>query len=345
MGTGNILKCGSFKLESGVTLEELQIEYSTWGKRCSDDSNVVWIIHAYSANSNAADWWNGIVGEGKLFDPAKHFIVCANNPGSCYGTTGATSPNPETGLPYGNNFPLITIRDTAEILIKLRLHLGIKKIHTLTGGSIGGQIALEWAIKEPELIENLIPIATNGKQTPWAIAFNEAQRMALSAGEEGIKAARAIALLSYRGYEAYNKTQGDEEGKTDNFNASTYQRYQGEKFAKRFDPATYYTLSKTMDSHDVGRGRGSVEAALQQIKANTLVIGIDSDILFPLEEQVFLAKNIPNARLAVIKSIYAHDGFLIENEQIENAVRSFLDETAGRQTPAGTTNKRVRVRG
>jgi homoserine O-acetyltransferase len=323
------IRCELLKLESGYEIQDLKIQYTTYGTRSEDDSNVVWIVHAYTANCHPSDWWSGLVGEGKLYDPAKYFIICANNLGSCYGTTGATSINPNTGKEYGFDFPLVTIRDSVEALDKLRCCLGIKNIHILIGGSIGGQIAIEWAIKAPELIENLIPIATNAKQSPWAIAFNEAQRMALKAGEEGLKAARAIALLSYRGYEAYNKTQADDEEKIDGFNASTYQQYQGEKLAKRFDAATYYCLSKTMDTHDVGRNRGSVVKALAQIKANTLVIGIDSDILFPLTEQMFLTDNIPSVQLAVIKSIYAHDGFLIENEQIGATIESFLTQKEG----------------
>ncbi|NUM69281.1 MAG: homoserine O-acetyltransferase [Ignavibacteriaceae bacterium] len=325
---GNYRAENPFITEGGIEIRELNIRYTTYGKLSEKEDNVIWIIHAYTANSEAHDWWSGLVGEGKLFDPGKHFIVCANNPGSCYGTTGPTSVNPATGKVYGKDFPLVTVRDSARVLDLLRQHLGISKIRLVTGGSIGGQIALEWAVIKPELFDYLVPIATNAKQSPWAIAFNEAQRMALEAGSYGLQAARAVALLSYRGYSAFNLTQSETEEKTNGFRAASYQRYQGKKLTDRFDSETYYTLSKVMDSHDLGRGRGSLADVLKSINAQTLVIGISSDILFPVSEQKFLADNIPGARLEVIDSDFGHDGFLIENDKLTALIRDFTEEKA-----------------
>ncbi len=201
---------------------------------------------------------------------------------------------------------------------------------------MGGQQCIEWAIEEPELFEYIFPLATNAFHSAWGIAFNASQRMSIEAteswkekrpgaGVEGMKVARSIALISYRHYETYHASQSeDSNGHLENFKPESYQRYQGEKLAKRFNAFSYYFLSKGMDSHNVGRGRESVEKALSLIKAKTLVIGITTDILFPLNEQEFLAKNIPSARLIAIDSLYGHDGFLLEFEKIQNLITKFL---------------------
>jgi homoserine O-acetyltransferase len=214
--------------------------------------------------------------------------------------------------------------------------LQIEKIKIGIGGSMGGQQLLEWAVEEPDLFEFIFPIATNAFHSPWGVAFNESQRMAIecdatwkqkneSAGLNGMKVARSIALLSYRNYNTYNASQSEVEiEKADNFKSASYQIYQGEKLAKRFNAFSYYFLSKSMDSHNVGRSRVSVEAALQQVKAKTLVIGITTDILFPISEQKFIADNIPGSEFKAIQSLYGHDGFLLEFNQIENIIHEFL---------------------
>jgi len=326
----------NFHLESGDYLPGFELTYSTCGSLNSDKSNVVWICHALTANSNPEEWWPGLVGAGKLFDPEKYFIVCANMLGSCYGSTYALSTNAATGQPWYHTFPALTNRDIARGFEVLRQHLGIDKIHIGIGGSLGGQQLLEWAVTAPTVFRYLIPLATNARHSPWGIAFNESQRMAIEAdatwkendkeaGLQGLRAARSVALLSYRGYEAYHLTQADPgTEKTDDFRASSYQRYQGDKLIKRFDAFAYWTLSKAMDSQNLGRGRGSVEAALRQISARTLVIGVDSDILFPPAEQQFIAQHIPHASYVEIASQYGHDGFLIEFPSIQQVLESFL---------------------
>lgn len=326
----------SFQLESGEYLPGFELAYTTYGRLNSDKSNVVWICHALTANSEAEEWWPGLVGLGKLFDPEKYFIVCANMLGSCYGSTYALSTNPDAGQPWYHSFPSLTNRDIARGFDLLRQHLGISRIHLGIGGSLGGQQLLEWAVMEPTVFEHLIPIATNARHSAWGIAFNESQRMAIEtdaswqedqkeAGLNGLRAARSIALLSYRGYEAYRLTQTDPDvEKTDDFRASSYQRYQGDKLVRRFDAFAYWTLSKAMDSQNLGRGRGSIEAALGQITASTLVIAVDSDILFPPAEQQFIAQRIPHASYVEIASQYGHDGFLIEFPSIQQVLESFL---------------------
>ena len=325
----------SFKLESGEILPSLKIAYSTLGELNTSQDNVIWVCHALTANSEAALWWEGLIGEGKFYNPAQHFIVCANIIGSCYGTSGPIEINPENGKPYFLSFPSFTIRDMVAAHELLRAHLGIKNIHTCIGGSLGGQQAMEWAIEKPELIDNLVMLATNAVHSPWGIAFNESQRMAIAAdptwkdasmeaGQQGMKAARAIALLSYRNYNTYEYSQSETDTeKTDNFKASSYQNYQGEKLVKRFNCHSYWYLSKAMDGHNVGRGRGGIEKALGLIKAKTLVIGIKTDILFPVSEQISLAENIHGALYNQIDSLFGHDGFLIETAQITESISNF----------------------
>ncbi len=322
-------------LESGEVLPHLEISYHTFGTLNADGSNVVWICHALTGNSNPTDWWPGIVGKGKVINPSESFIVCANTLGSCYGTTGPTTINPETGQLYGDDFPFITIRDMVQANRLLQLHLGIEKIQLGIGGSMGGQQLIEWAIIDKEVFGNICLLATNAQHSPWGIAFNETQRMAIKAdlslnegkedaGRKGLETARAIAMLSYRTYQTYEASQAELSGDiVDNFKASSYQRYQGEKFWNRFDVYCYLRLSTAMDSHNVGRGRGGIEKALQSVKAKTLIIGISSDVLFPVNEQEIMGENIPNAKLEIIKSNFGHDGFLIEEEAVAEKIKAF----------------------
>jgi homoserine O-acetyltransferase/O-succinyltransferase len=325
-----------FSLESGSTLSGFQLKYTTLGKLNADRSNVVWICHALTGSSDFTDWWSGLFDEGRFFDPRHYFIVCANVLGGCYGSTGPLSIDPKTGKPYYHNFPPVTNRDVVHAFDLLRRELRLENIHTLIGGSLGGQQVLEWAIQQPDVFQHIIPIATNANHSPWGIAFNEAQRMAIEtdptwkenhprAGLEGLKAARAIGMISYRYYETYQHTQAEKSNETlQDFRAATYQRYQGQKLANRFNAFTYWGLSIMMDTHNVGRNRPSVAEALKKIKARTLVVGIDSDILFPLQEQKFLAEHIPDARLEVMSSLYGHDGFLVEFEQLSSHIKNFF---------------------
>ncbi len=313
-----------FELETGGILPELEIAYCTSGALNENKDNVVWVCHALTANADAEDWWSGLVGSGKLFNPETHFIICANILGSPYGTTSPVSNNPQTQQPYENDFPHITPRDMAKAHSLLAKHLGIEKIYVLIGGSLGGQQAMEWAIAEPSIAEHLVLLATNARHSPWGIAFNETQRMALELGEKGLDVARAIAMLSYRSYAMYQRAQQDENHVADNFKAASYQRYQGEKLRKRFNADCYRVLSKAMDAHNVGRGKESAEIALAGISAKTLVIGVSSDNLFPISEQQFLAAHIVGAQLAIIDSPYGHDGFLTETVVIENELEKFL---------------------
>ncbi len=324
-----------FKTETGAALPSLEIAYNTWGRLNTEADNVIWVCHALTANSDVEAWWPGMVGKGLLFDPEKYYIVCANVLGSCYGTTGPASVNPETGKPWLHRFPLITVRDLVNVHEILRNHLGIKGIHTIIGASIGGYQALEYSIMFPELIQRLILLASGARQTPWALAFSESMRLAMQAdhtftsgdpdgGKKGLKAARSIALISYRTMAAYNKTQQEEDDeKLTSFKAASYQAYQGEKLVKRFNPYSYWCLTCLSDTHNIGRGRGGIVTALKSIKAKVLCVGIKSDLLFPTDDQKFITANTENAEYIEIDSFYGHDGFLIETDIVTDVVRKF----------------------
>jgi homoserine O-acetyltransferase len=339
-----------FTLESGYVLQGYHLAYTTYGVLNENADNAVWIFHALTANSDPAEWWPGLVGEGKLFDPATYFIVCVNMPGSCYGSTGPLEIDPATNQPYYHRFPYFSTRDMIRAYQPLKAFLGIQKIHIGIGGSMGGQQLLEWAIEEPSVFDFIFPIATNARHSPWAIAFNASQRFCIEtdptwkhndpeAGLNGMKTARSVALLSYRSYDTYKISQAEVTNeKISDFNSESYQRYQGEKLAARFNAFSYYALSRSMDSHNVGRGRESVADALKQITAKTLSIGIKSDLLFPVEEQEYLAQHIEGAKFRLIDSYYGHDGFLLEFEQIHEHIRAFIKKDLLTSQKLETTN-------
>ncbi len=345
-----LLKCGiihmkffdyqrDFSLENGTVLPGIRIAYHTYGTLNSAKDNVVWVCHALTANSDAADWWKGLVGDGCLINPEKYFIVCANILGSCYGSTGPASLNPATNKPYYSDFPQITIRDMVQSYILLRRHLGIAKIHLLMGGSMGGYQVLEWAVMEKEVIEKLFLIATSPSESAWGVAVHTAQRLAIeadstwedhspTAGAKGLKAARAIGMLTYRNYNTFQEKQTDPDPeKIDDFKASSYLNYQGDKLVKRFNAYSYWLLTKAMDSHHLGRGRGGdLIKVLQSIPQPTFIMGIRSDILCPLDEQRFMADHIPDTRFIEIDSAYGHDGFIIETAKISRFLGEWLGD-------------------
>lgn len=324
-----------FQLDAGGSLPEIEIVYNTWGKLNEKKDNVIWICHALTANSDVEDWWPGMLSEKHFINPEKYFIVCANILSSCYGSTSPMSINPKTGKKYHRDFPMVTMRDLANQHELLRKHLGIEKIYLMIGGSIGGMQTMEYGIMFPDNVENLMMSATSSTQTAWACAFDESQRMAIEAdptfgngtdegGIEGMKVARSIALLSYRNSTTYNDTQANDDEKIIGQRSCSYQRYQGEKLAKRYDAYSYYQMTRLGDSHNVGRGRGSKEAALGRIKAKTLAVGISTDILYPPEEQRYIAEHIPNATYDEVESPFGHDGFLIEVEKINAILEKHL---------------------
>lgn len=328
-----------FRLESGVELPRLEIAYNTYGTMNPDRSNVVWVCHALTANSDVADWWPHTVETGCFLDPAKWFVVCANILGSHYGTTGPLSVNPATGTPYYGDFPDFTIRDMVAVHRILADALGIGRIHALVGSSVGGFQAVEWAVDEPERFDKLVLIATAPVATPWAIAIDETQRMAIEAdptyGERrpdaamaGLAAARAIGLLTYRGGEGYNLTQRETEpGKLlprAAHRPCSYQQYQGLKLCRRYNAYSYVKILDAFDTHDVGRSRGGLEKALSRISAQTMTVGITTDMIFPPAEMRRLAAAIPGAAYEELASDFGHDGFLVEHQRLNDILTKFL---------------------
>ena len=327
-----------FELEAGGCLPELTIGYHTYGKLNEPKDNVIWVYHALTANSQVADWWAGLFGSDRLFDPEKHFIVCANILGSCYGTTGARSIHPHTGKAYGLDFPKVTIRDMVQAHELLRKHLKIEKIALAVGGSCGGHQVMEYAHHYPDRVEKMALLVTSARETAWAIAIHEAGRMSLEAdqsfrentdeaGAEGLRGARAVGLLGYRTIDAYIQTQTDSDTeKLEDFRASSYVQYQGDKLKRRFYAHCYWHLLKSLDTHNMGRGRGSLEAGLARLQMPSLVIAIDTDMLIPPIQQKFLAQHLPNATYKEIHSDFGHDGFLIETKQINQTIMDWLNE-------------------
>lgn len=326
-----------FALETGFTLPELRIAYHTYGKLNAARNNVVWVCHALTANSDVADWWPHTVEAGRFLDPARHFVVCANILGSHYGTTGPLHVNPATGLPYFKEFPPFTIRDMVRAHRLLADSLGIGRIATLVGSSVGGFQAVEWAVSEPERIAKLALIATAAKASPWTIAVDQTQRMAIEAdatfgerhaqaGRTGLAAARAIGLLTYRGAGGYNLTQQDHEERPARHRACTYQQYQGEKLCRRYNAYSYYAILNAFDTHDVGRGRGGVAASLARLQARTILVGITTDILFTPTEMRELHAMIPGSSYREIDSPFGHDGFLVEHEQLNDILSPFIND-------------------
>ncbi|MBO7315335.1 MAG: homoserine O-acetyltransferase [Alistipes sp.] len=328
-----------FKLESGEVLPSLEIAYDTFGELNEAKDNVIWVCHALTANSDVADWWPHTVEQGKFLDPERYFIVCANFLGSHYGTTSPLTVNPATGKKWYYDFPRITVRDMVACHQLLAKELGIERVKLLIGSSIGGFQCMEWAIIEPEFMENLALIATTTYSEPWAAAFNESQRMAIrldpswgeerdDAGLDGMAVARSIALISYRGGAAYNATQQELSNPLEasfDRRAHSYQQYQGEKLRRRFNALSYYRLSEAVDSHNIARGRGTIAEALSRIKARTLVVAISSDILFPVEAHTPLREHIADVEYHLIESDFGHDGFLVEHEKLNTIIQKFIN--------------------
>lgn len=333
------LTADRFEFECGKAIENFEIAYHTSPREYRKGDKVIWICHALTANSDPEDWWPQLVGPGKLIDTDKYFVVCSNMPGSPYGTTSPVSVNPATGKPYYFDYPAVTIRDIANSLTVVRKALGIESVDLLLGSSIGGFYAIEWAVLEQEIIKKAAFIATTSRVSPYLTAYMETQRMAIEAdptfreakspegGLNGMKCARAIALISYRCFEGYCLTQKEE---SDDVvfaqRAASYERYQGEKLARRFNAYSYWYIANSVDSNNVGRGRGGEAAALGMIKADSTLVSIDTDAIFTCYEMENMAKHIPGCKYHKIKSLFGHDGFLLEYEQLTEILKPLIED-------------------
>lgn len=342
----------SVELESGRVLQNVQVAYQTWGTLNAERNNAVVVFHSMTGDSNAASWWGSILGPGRAICTRTQFVICANLLGSCYGTSGPTSINPTTGVAYGSDFPVCTVRDQVQVQRRLLSSLGVRGVECVIGGSLGGFMALEWAVLDPT-VKKVVAVTTSGRHSAWCIAWTETQRQAIYADpnwngghytadappKAGLAGARMIAMLSYRNPASFTTRFGREKILVDAsaedqksaeiapeepFSVESYLRYQGQKLVDRFDANSYVRLTQTSNSHDLSRGRGPYLEVLRSIKAQVLVVGVDTDILFPLEEQLELAENIPGAELAVIESPHGHDAFLLEGDTLNGIIKKWF---------------------
>ncbi|CAI5720277.1 unnamed protein product [Peronospora destructor] len=337
---------GTLHLEKGDKLVEPEVAYTTYGTLNAARDNVIILCHALTGHSMVHQYWSSMVTP-EWTD--KYFIVCSNVLGSCYGTTGPASIDPMTGRVYGPDFPAVTLRDAVALQRRLlEDKLGVNQVQAVVGGSLGGMQTLEWAFQGQDYVKSFVTIACGAQHSAWQISFSELQRQAvymdpnfcggrytLSAPPNtGLALARQIAMVSYRTHAAYDEKFGrcQEQPAENDKLASKYGRYvvqsylnyQGEKFLSRFDVNSYLALLHMMDTHDVGRGRGGVNEALGSLSQPALIMGIDSDVLYPLCEQQQIADGLPNAQFAALSSPHGHDGFLLGQEEISELTMRFL---------------------
>jgi homoserine O-acetyltransferase len=328
---------GPLELELGGRLERVRIGYRTWGTLAPDGRNAVVVCHALTGTADVDSWWARMFGPGRAFDPDRDFVLCANILGSCYGTTGPTELDPATGRPYLGTFPAITVRDMVRAQQALTMALGVRHVAMVIGGSLGGMQVLEWALLFPEQVGSLVFIASTARHSAWAIGLSEAQRQAIFADprwrggrydpldppDAGLAAARMMAMCAYRSMLSFEERFSRRQQSEDLFAVESYLRHQGGALVDRFDAATYVTLTEAMDTHDVARGRGDFEEVLRSIRQPTLVVSIDSDVLYWPAEQREVARLVPSARLAVMDSPHGHDAFLIDVDRLSDMVAEF----------------------
>ena len=338
---------GPLRLELGGILPRVRIGYRTWGTLDRQGANAVVICHALTGSADADLWWTRMFGPGRALDPERDFILCSNILGSCYGTTGPTSIDPATGAPYLGAFPAITIRDMVAAQHALATGLGVRRVRMVIGGSLGGMQALEWGLLHPRLVESVVFIASTARHSAWCIGLSEAQRQAIYADPRwrdghydpadppsaGLASARMMAMLSYRSQPSFEERFARRMQAEDLFAVESYLRYQGRQLVERFDAATYVALTRAMDTHDVSRGRGDCEEVLRSLRQPTLVVSIDSDVLYWPWEQREVATLAPNARLAVLDSPHGHDAFLIDVDRLSEMVADFRGRSAAAPAP------------
>ncbi|MEX0778570.1 MAG: homoserine O-acetyltransferase [Balneolales bacterium] len=328
-----------FTTESGFTFPKLDLAYKTWGQLNEDKTNVILVCHAFSGHASADEWLSDCFGEGKMLDPSRNFIVCVNIIGSCYGSTGPRSINPDTGKIYGSGFPKVTIRDMVRAHQIILDMLDIREIEFAFGASMGGMQALEFSIMDTR-IKQLVLVAMGKSHSPWAIGISEAQRQAIYADTKwndgdysdedppakGLAAARMMAMLTYRSAHSFEERfSRNIQPDTDIFEVESYLRYQGKKIVDRFDAMTYVRLTEAMDSHDVARGRDSYKNILGRVKIPALIIGIDSDLLYPIAEQQELSELLGNGHYVEMNAPDGHDSFLVEFNKMQQIVREFRE--------------------
>lgn len=354
---------GTVPLELGGEIPDVRVAYETWGELAPDGSNAILVLHALTGDthvSGAAEpghptngWWEGVIGPGKAIDTSRWFVVAPNVLGGCQGTTGPASPAPD-GKPWASRFPRLTIRDQVAVEQRLADHLGVSAWALIVGGSMGGMRVLEWAITAPDRAERIAPLAVSVTATADQIAIQSVQLHAIRADQhwnegdylydvyadpanapgpaQGLAIARRLAHFSYRSAEELDlrfgrRPQDDEDPlRGGRYAVQSYLDYHGAKLARRFDAATYVALTQSMNTHDVGRDRGGTAAALRRVTATPLVAGVESDRLYPLDQQHRMAHllRVPGDRARIVRSPHGHDGFLIERDQVGTMLQELL---------------------
>ena len=353
-----------FALEGGGLLHGAQVAYETVGTLDAERSNAVLICHALTGDSHvsgpagpghpAPGWWNGLVGPGRAIDTNRWFVVCANVLGGCQGTTGPASPHPDDGRPYGSRFPVVSVRDMVRSQVAVADALGIPRWHTVVGGSMGGMQALEWGVMHPERVGSLVVLASclaaSAQQIAWWSTGRRVIRLDpgwrggdfydAAPGEgphEGLAVARMVSQITFRSDDVFTDRFGRElveplDGFAlwQRFQVERYLEHHGDKLVRRFDANSYLLLTKAMDLHDVGRGRGGTEQALRRLASPLLAIGVSSDILYPAHQSAEIAAlagavGVPTA-YRELESPHGHDAFLIEHEEVGELVAPFLDD-------------------
>jgi len=350
---------GELTLECGKKLGPVTLAYETYGKLSPEKDNAVLVLTALSGDAHAAGyhadddkpgWWDVMIGPGKGIDTDRYFVICSNVIGGCMGSTGPSSVNPETKKPYGLSFPIVTIRDMVETQRLLIDHLGISVLHAVIGGSMGGMQVLQWAVSYPDRVRLALPVATTGRLSAQAIAFDEVGRQAIMADPDwkggdyagtegprrGLAIARMVGHITYLSEQSMHQKFGRRlqdraeygYGFVPDFEVENYLRYKGDAFVKRFDANSYLYISKAMDYFDISRPTGSLRAAFVGVKSKFLVISFSSDWLFPSAQSRELAQalrlNDAEVVYTEIKTDYGHDAFLLESGELSAIIGNYL---------------------
>ncbi|OFL92222.1 homoserine O-acetyltransferase [Corynebacterium sp. HMSC055D05] len=347
---------GDVVTEAGEVIADTRIAYRRWGALQGDPNgvnNVILVEHALTGDSDAADWWSEAIGPGKALDTDEWCVICTNALGSCYGSTGPASEHPDGGV-WGSRFPAITIRDMVHAEHAFLDRLGIGRVHAVIGGSMGGARTLEWTLLYPEQADYALVLAVSARASAWQIGIQTAQITSITqdpawqggdyhgtgqSPDAGLAAARRIAHLTYRGEMEIDERFGTSAQTGENplgpfrqdgqrFAVQSYLEHQGTKLTERFDAACYVTLTEALNRHDIGRGRGGLNKALASSTVPTMIVGVDTDILYPYHQQEHISRNLGNLlAMSKLSSPVGHDAFLVEARQMDRILRNFIKLT------------------
>ncbi len=355
-----IAEFASLPLDCGVTLAPVQVAYETYGALNAGRTNAIMVLHAFSGDAHAAGiapdtghpgWWDSMIGPGKAFDTDRYFVLCSNVLSGCRGTTGPTSVDPATNVPYAMRFPPVTIADMVRLQKRLLDHLGIERLLAVTGGSMGAMQALQWTVSYPESVVAAIPIAGTARHSAQQIAFNEVGRQAIMADPDwnegdyysshpparGLAVARMVGHITYMSNDSMREKFGRRRRNEDVFEVESYLRYRGSQFVDRFDANSYIYITRAMDTFDLAEGHGTLAAAFERaLDTRFLVISFSSDWLYPTYQSLEIVKALRARNCDVayteIPSTYGHDAFLVQTGAQTDLIRGFLESTFGRRS-------------